>query len=402
MLQKIIRRLVIKRHPWRTMQFDELAELYTSMSIRSLGFGMVGIFVPVYLYKQGVDIESLFWLFGWIFLLRIPVAFAAAFVIGRIGPKHAIGLSTLLFILFLAVLLSYQLIGWPLVLLALFFTASNGLFFVAYDTDFSKIKSTKHGGKELGWLYIFERIGAALGPFIGGLLASIFVPEITIVGAIGVLLASLVPLFMTNEPVRTHQRISFKGFKWQKYNRDALSMSGHALDKISSEVAWPLLIAITVFAEGTYVKLGSIAAVSMVISLFSAHLFGRFIDAKHGLYLLRSGVLINSLLYLVRPFSLNTTAAITVSAINEPVTLSCRMPLAKGFYDAGDSAVGYRIVYFAWVEIFMALAKTLYFFTLFGLCYIYDPLDVLRWSFVSMAVVSSLMLVQKFPALSKS
>lgn len=402
MLKKIIHRFVVRRHPWRTMQFDELAELYTSMSIRSLGFGIIGIFVPVYLYKLGVDVQSIFWLFGWIFLLRIPIAIAAAFVVGRIGPKHAIGLSTLLFILFLAVLLSYQIIGWPLVLLAFFFTASNGLFFVAYDTDFSKIKSIKHGGKELGWLYIFERIGAAAGPFVGGLLASIFVPEITIVAAISVLIISLIPLFLTNEPVRTHQRIRFHGFQWRRYTRDALSMSGHALDKISSEVAWPLLIAITVFAEGTYAKLGSIAAFSMVISIFSAHMFGRFIDAKHGRRLLKIGVVIKVLLYLVRPFSLTAPTTIAVSALNEPATLSCRMPLAKGFYDAGDSVEGYRIVYFAWVEVIMALAKTTYFFSLFGLCYIYEPLAVLRWSFVSMAFISLVMLLQKFPALSKS
>ncbi len=45
------------------MKFDELAELYTSMSLRSLGFSLIGIFVPVYLFQYGVSVKDIFLFF---------------------------------------------------------------------------------------------------------------------------------------------------------------------------------------------------------------------------------------------------------------------------------------------------------------------------------------------------
>lgn len=54
MLNKIIHKIARQHHPWRKMKFDEMAEVYTSMSLGSFGFGVIGIFVPVFLYKNGL------------------------------------------------------------------------------------------------------------------------------------------------------------------------------------------------------------------------------------------------------------------------------------------------------------------------------------------------------------
>src|SRR5690606_4521088 len=134
-------------------------------------------------------------------------------------------ISNILFIVFLGLLASFQSLDWPLWLLATFYTMANGLFWVAYHTDFSKVKDSTHGGKELGWLYIFERVGGALGPVVGGLLAAIFVSEATIIFAIIVFAASLVPLFLTNEPVRLHQHITYAGFPYRRHLMDFVSFS---------------------------------------------------------------------------------------------------------------------------------------------------------------------------------
>jgi MFS family permease len=192
MLKKVIHKIAAHRHPWREMKFDELAEVYTSMTMRSIGFGMIGIFVPVYLYDLGVSIQSIVFFFLLLFIFRIPISFIVAFVVARIGPKHSIGLSTVVSVLFLSLLLSYESMQWPLLILSLVYTTSLALFFIGINVDFSKIQHKKHGGKELGWLYVLEKFGMAAGPFIGGVLASLFFPELTLVTSILVLLLSLV------------------------------------------------------------------------------------------------------------------------------------------------------------------------------------------------------------------
>lgn len=401
MIQKAIYKILRSSHPWRTMKFDELSEIYTSMTMRSLGFGVIGIFVPVFLYKTGVSIQDIMLFYTMFFILRVPVAYAMAFVVGRIGPKHSIAISTVLFVVFLSMLLSFELYAWPLLSMAFMFTLSNGLFFIAYNTDFSKINHAVHGGKELGWLYIFERVGSALGPIAGGLIASYIAPEATIIFAVLVMLGSLAPLFITNEPVKIHQKINFGGFNPLNYKRDFLSISALNIDNVASAVIWPLLIAVFIFVDDTYAKLGLIIGLGMAVSIFSARMFGKFIDHKKGKYLLNYGVIMDSTLHLIRPFISTTAGAVVVSTANEPITLAYKMPLVKGWYDQADSIEGFRIVYLTWSEMITGFVKGIYCLCLYIACSFFDPLDVLRYGFLLVAISGLFMLVQKFPALKK-
>lgn len=401
MLKKLIFSFTRPRHPWRNIKFDELAEIYTSMSIRSFGFGIIGIFVPIYLYQNGNTLQSIFFFYTLFFLFRLPIAYLAAFVVARIGPKHSIAISTILLVVFLFQLLTLDIFNWSLPVLALSFSITNGLFFIAYNTDFSKIKNTKHAGKELGWLYIFERIGAALGPLVGGILASLISPELTISLAIVVLLSSLIPLFISNEPVRIHQRITFKGFRWRRHTRDYVAISAFGIDAIASLVLWPLLIGVTIFTEGTYAKLGIITGVALGVSVFSALMFGKFVDNNKGYYLLRFGTILNSIGLFIRSIITNTGGAIAVTMLNEPISLAYKIPLVKGYYDAADSEEGYRIVYLTIGEITTAVAKGLFFAGLFVACNFVDPIMVLRYCFVIAGILSFGMLYQRFPALKR-
>lgn len=401
MFKKFVNTIVRRRHPWRDMKFDELAEIYTSMSLRSLSFSLIGIFVPVYLYDVGVSLATIFYLYGLFFLLRVPAAFVAGFVVGRIGPKHTIALSNVFFITFLGLLLSYTTLNWPLSVVFTIFTVANGLFFVAYNTDFSKVKDSKHGGKELGWLYIFERAGGALGPVIGGLLAALIAPEATIVFAIIVLFASLIPLFMTNEPVRLHQHISFKGFPHRRHARDYISMSGFSILHVSNGLLWPLLMAVFIFVDNIYAKLGVVVGVSLAISIFSAHMFGKFIDKRQGYSLLLFGAVMSGVLSLCRVIITGFGGAVAATVLGEPINLAYRMPLTKGFYDAADSEEGYRIVYLVLGEIWTGITKALFCFALWLAASYYDPVTVLRASFIFVAVFGFIMLFQRFPALKR-
>jgi hypothetical protein len=306
-----------------------------------------------------------------------------------------------MFVFFLFHLLTYTKIGWPLPILAFWYTVANGLFFLAYNTDFSKIKDSKNGGKELGWLYIFERSGFALGPVVGGLIASLVSPELTIVVAILIMLSSLIPLFLTKEPVKTHQNIKYKGFSPMKYKADFISLSAFNIENVATAVMWPLLAGVFVFTDGTYAKLGALIGFSMVVSMFSARMFGKFIDDRKGYYLLKYGVILNAVTHAIRPFITTGAGVASVSIINEPTTLSYRMPLVKGLYDAADTHEGYRIVYLTWMEMTTALAKSLYCFAMFIACYHFDSLTVLRLSFIPVAIISLGILLQKFPALKK-
>ncbi len=139
----------------------------------------------------------------------------------------------------------------------------------------------------------------------------------------------------------------------------------------------------------------------MLLSLVSARAFGKFIDKKSGGALLGYGVLLNGLLHIGRVFSLNPTSAVLVSVTNEPVTLSYRMPYMKGYYDAADSEQGYRIAYLVLQEVIASCAKASFMAGLLLFSHFYPAVEVLRWSYLFIAVVSLGILLQRYPALKK-
>lgn len=224
MVQKIIHKLLKQRHFWRLVGFDELAELYASMLLRSLATSLIGLFVPIYLHSLGYGVRTIFGFYIIFFGSRVVFDIISALVVARVGPKHTIALSTLANIVFLVLLLTLKELAWPLPFVALVGTATNSLFFIAFHTDFSKIKHPTHGGKELGYVTMLEKLGWVLGPLVGGIVATVWSPKYTIVVAILLFVTSLVPLFMSNEPVKAHQHITIKGFNFRPHAREFFRM----------------------------------------------------------------------------------------------------------------------------------------------------------------------------------
>lgn len=399
MLYKLATHIIRNRHPWRTLHMSELAEIYTSMSMRSFGFSIMGIFVPVYLYQSGIALADILVFYLVFFVIRIPVSYLAAFLIGRIGPKHTLAMSTVITIIFMGHLLSLGTFGWQLWYLALLFTTANGLFFIATNVDFSKIKHKDHGGKELGWLYIFERGGAALGPVVGGVLASVVAPSVTIWVAIVMLCGSLIPLFLTREPIKTHQKISFRGFPWRNYLRTAPSIVGYQIDMSATLIVWPLLLSVFVFVDDPYASLGALIGLATLISLFSARMFGMIVDSRRGRRLLRYGSVINAVTHVFRAFITAPGGAVAVTTLNEPTILSYKMPYIKGLYDEADEARGYRIVYFVVAEMIAGMAKAAYFGAMVLATVWFEPLDVVRYGFIGVGMVSLAIMSERFTAL---
>ena len=78
MLRKLISFVFRRRHYWRSVSFDEIAELYTSRLITMFAINIVNLFAAVYLYKLGYDLSFIALFYGVFYVLRIPFAVVAA------------------------------------------------------------------------------------------------------------------------------------------------------------------------------------------------------------------------------------------------------------------------------------------------------------------------------------
>lgn len=399
MLQKIVSKLFKKHHFWRKNGFNELTEIYASQFLRSLAASLVGIFVPIFLYKSGFSVLAICVMFVAWFLSRFLWAYLSAKIIGLLGPKHGIALSVVLQIIYLTFVLTVSNLHWPLWLLGCIGSFAYCLFLMSFNVDFSKVKHTIHGGKELSFVSICERVGAIGGPIIGGLVASYYSPNYTIMLAIVVLFLSLIPIFMSAEPTKTRQKISLKGFPFQRHKRDFFVGAAFQLENVISINIWPLFLGIFVLVTNTYTYLGILASISTLVGIFVVYLIGHLIDDSKGRILLNIGATANAIIHILRPFVSTVGQAFGINIANEPVTAMYRLPFLKGVFDASDDVPGYRIAYYMVFEWYAAAINVIFWVFMCVACIMLTDYRALQLAFVIAAMMSLLITKQRFAAL---
>ena len=382
--------------------FDELSELYASQLLRSFALGLINIFVPVFLYRLGYDIPTIFWFYVWWFAFRPFLDIVTGLIIGRIGPKHTLALGVFVQILHLSMLLTLGSRGWPLWLVAVTGGWAFGLFILAFEVGFSKVKHSEHGGKELGYVTIFERLGAVLGPLTGGLVAAAFGLRYTIGLAIVVLLGSLIPIFLSQEPTKIRQKLRFDTFPLRKHTRDLVAGAMLTLENVVAIILWPLFIGVFVFTDNTYAKLGVVTAVGTFVAVLCSHIIGKLTDAGYGRTFLRSGAYLGAIVHLLRPFANSFGFVLGINMASDPLAMAYRIPFIKAMYDRADSLPGYRIVYLCYMSAFNTAARFLFWLLLWLAAQFVDPRTVMTLGFVAASIFSLGIMLERFPVLGKN
>jgi MFS family permease len=399
MIQKLFYNLLHRQHYWQTIGFDELSELYSAQLLRSLGISLIGLFTPIYLYTIGYSLIDIALFHVFWFLFRPLMDIVSAHIIAKIGPKHTMLLSAFMHVVYLGLVITLEDLRWPLLLVATMGSFAYGLHILAVMVDFSKVKHSDHGGKELGVMEIMQKVGGILGPLVGGLIANYSDPRYTIALAMLMLLISAVPLFFSNEPVRLDQKITLKGMNYRAHIRDYFSVAPLMVENAISIIIWPLYAAIFLLGENTFAKLGAIAALSTIASLVVTHTIGVLIDARKGRLLLRASLVGNAVVHLFRIVATGPLSVLGINLANEPLTAGYRMPYMKGLFDAADSLPGYRIAFLASTSAVDSFARLLLWVALWLGLMAFDQQSVLKASFALGALCSFAVMTERFTAL---
>lgn len=353
MIQRLIHRFMLRRHFWRYATFSEVGELYASRMLRMLAINIAAAFVSVFLYQNGYSITFIagFWtlFYGFKVLISLPAAKYAA----RFGPKHGILLSNLLYIPSMVIYAFIPEWGIPALLVAgVMQGTSSALYDLCYLIDFSKVKSIEHAGKEIAYMNIVEKTAKGLSPLLGGLMAFVAGPQATMWAAALLFALASVPLFKTGEPLKTGQKLVFRGFPWRLTWRSFIAETAVGFDAIASGVVWSLLVAVGILgATGNrvYAELGALLSVVLIASLAASYTYGKLIDRRRGGDLLRVTVVANSFVHAMRPFVTSPAVVAGTNAVNEVATTGYAMAFMRGMFDTADLS-GHRITYLGIIE----------------------------------------------------
>jgi MFS family permease len=348
MMKSLLYNLMQKRHFWRYATFSEIAELYTSRTIRIIAMNIVSGFTSVYLYESGYSLSFIMGFWMCFYALRMPISIAAGYFVARFGPKHGILISNILYVPSMAALGMMPELGMTSIILwGLFMAISTSLYRISYTIDFSKVKNAEHAGKELAYMNILEKIAIGVSPVLGGVIALWYGLQ-TVIWVAAILFAiSVIPLFRTMEPVRTHQKIDFAGFPVKETYRSILAQLGVGFDFVTTGIIWSMFIVIVIFPGAgweIYVKLGALSSVTIIAAIAASYTYGKLIDKNKGGDLLRISVVGNAIVHIMRAFVNTPISIVGTNIVNEIATMGYSMSFMRGIFDTADLS-GHRIVY---------------------------------------------------------
>ena len=362
MLTRIITLVFKRRHYWRSISFDDVAELYVSRLIMVFAVNIIGIFAALYLYKLGYSLLFITLLFAGMYLIRIPLSLPIAKYAAYFGPKHGILTANILRIPSLIAFLLVPEYGAPAIFVfGILQATAAAMYDMCYMISFSKVKHALHAGKEIGTMAIIERVAKVASPLVGGVIATLYGPDVLIVVASVLLLLAALPLFHTVEPTPTKMKLSFSGFPWKMARPTLIAQSVVGVDFVTSGMAWTLFISAFIFSglgESIYSAVGALASMGVLASVVASWVFGKLIDRRKGHILLASGTVAMSIIHLFRPFISTAPGVVAVNLANESTTAAYAMSLTRATFDAADNS-GSRIVYMMYIEIMLAFGATL-------------------------------------------
>ncbi|MEO7905218.1 MAG: MFS transporter [Candidatus Saccharimonadales bacterium] len=354
MIRQFFHNMLLRRHFWRYATFSEIAEIYTSRTLRTMAINLAAAMMSVYLYQNGYNVMFIAGYWAIYYFLKIFMSLPSAKFIAHYGPKHATLLSNLLYI---PALVSFTFVPeyglWPMAITCVLQGLSATIYDVSYLINFSKVKSVANAGKEIAYMNIFEKLATGLSPLLGGVVALFFVPEATMYAASFLFLVASIPLLLSPEPTRLKQKLVIRGFVWRTTWRSLAAEAAIGFDIVASGTVWSLLVAIAILGvtgDEVYAKLGGLLTVVLLAALVSSYVYGKLIDRRRGGELLRFAVIGKALTHLLRPFITSIGGAVGINAANEAASTGYAMAFTRGLFDTADTS-GQRMTYMGLVNL---------------------------------------------------
>ncbi|MBI2620750.1 MFS transporter [candidate division WWE3 bacterium] len=262
---------------------EYLSLLYVVALIRTFVFLLLGLFLPVFIFKNfledGFSEKSAFLLVILAFLfLQTTHGFLvtlASKINARFGVRVGFLIGQFFLIVFLFILFSSQ--NTPLVFLNfVLWGVAASFYWISYHTFFLEVGKPKKFGEELGFLEMLGIFTGLIAPILAGIIITFFgFTTLFVICLILVLLSMIFLIFVKD--IEELEPVNFLDVKNEvlEKRRDFISFIGIGGEEIIYSVAWPLLL-FTIFQN--YVEVGITASIVVLIAGIAALIAGKLSD----------------------------------------------------------------------------------------------------------------------------
>jgi MFS family permease len=315
--------------------------LYMNRVILQVANGMLGLFLPVFLYliyDQNIYYVIYYFLFGYLaYFFTCPIG---ARVMSKINLKRTLIISIPFLVLHYVCFYYFEssILIFSVASL-LFLTVFRMFYWVPYHTDFAEFTDRRNRGKQISFLAAIASLVSIAVPFAGGFILDQFDFKILFVVVILLISVSVIPFLLTRSVYEKYSFGYWETFKklFDKKNRRMLLAYGaDGAENSVGVVLWPIFV--WQILDGKYLMIGIISSVVVLITIIVQLSMGKFTDQMRKKKLMRTGSILYALGWLIKAFVSTGFQVFIASTYHSFATIVMRTPFDALMYEkAADS-----------------------------------------------------------------
>lgn len=328
----------------------------------ALANGMMGLFLPIFLFQQfnsSIYLVIIFYLIGrLLYALLVPFG---AMMMNKIGLRMAmlIGRGMCIpFYVFLYFFHNDPLLFAILANIALLFFRL--LYWVPYHIDFVSFTDGKHRGRQMSYLAVLGYLVSIGGPLLAGILLTQFSFNPLFIIVIFINALALIPLSKLTE-VKAKFEFSYKQtFKelFKRGNRRLnLACFADGAQTMVGVMIWPIFI--YQILEHEYMAVGAVTALIIIGTILFQLLIGKYTDEYPKRKLMHIGSSFYALGWLAKAFVATAFQVFVVGAFHSLMAIILRTPFDALRYEQIGNTGSYVDEYTVLREMSMSMGWVL-------------------------------------------
>ena len=365
----------------------EINELYLMNAIRTFAISTIVVFIPIFLLIKGYGLADI----GLFYLIRaltgILFCYTALKYAAKKGVKHSLLLSipfmTIFFISLYNIDFLRTYMGDMTVLLcvAVLEALASAYYYMGFHVEFAKLSEEKKSMKQLGFIQALSMIASVLGPLFGALVITFASFNVLFLIVVGLLIISLVPLFMSGE---YHEPFHFnlKQALSVKQKERSAPFFAEGFHTMAAGIFWPMfmfLIAISINSIG-----GIYAVSNLVLVLFTLYLAKKATE-KNKHRILKIGTALHALTLIIRTLLKTVALIVLVQGFGALTWTMVHIPFYSTFYNNSKKTGIANMIFFR--EIYLHAGRVLSCLLFLAILHFLTPTTALVTAIIIGAVV---------------
>lgn len=380
-----IKRILIKDH-----LSAPLRHLYSHTILKGLANGLLGFFVPLFLFNIFGDIKKVILYYLVVHIVTLVLRPWATKVILRFDLKKLMIVASFFVMAYLFSLNQFKedINNIYLIIVAIItIVAYRLVYWIPYHTEFATFTEKQYRGRELGIVQaIVSLLGIAL-PAISAFIIVKFGFNWLFIVALILHILSVIPLFKIPSKYEEYSYGYFETWRelFSKKNRGLLmAYFSDGFQGSAGYVIWPIFIFLLL--NGEYLSVGIISTLIILVTVVLRLIMGDITDHKNKKHLLKYGSGIHALGWLIRVFVENGFQIFAVGVYHGFSEILMRAPFDTLMYERAADREHYIDEYTALRLMALRLGRI----SLLLFAFVAVGLVGLNWIFVVVAFIALL------------